>query len=400
MGMCEGGAARCPLCTCIRNFYLDYGPRTGSDRRRLYRAKPHLTDATRCARGGAKHWHGRRHGDYPPSLLLQNIRQGTGGATTFTISSNGALAYQEGRKSLGRDLVIVDRSGTGQRIPTEMVAFGYPRVSPDGRRIAAEVRSSVGGTYGISVVDVATGARERLAADDSGRGPEWTRDGTRVLFKNRGQVIQRAPDRSRPDTVLVNDALADARGIGTPVPGPAHALAAMEFRDATTGRWRILLSPMDSMATFRPFVAGSSNNIGPTISADGRVLAWVSDESGTQQVYAQPIPGPGARVQVSIAGGTEPVWSRTGATLYYRGPSRIMSTEIAGPPLSVGRRDSLFVDEWVREPGGGTRQWDVFPNGKQFVMVRSPQSSTDGAYVVLNWPQLKAAKGGAGAPER
>ena len=77
-----------------------------------------------------------------------------------------------------------------------------------------------------------------------------------------------------------------------------------------------------------------------------------------------------------------------------------MSAEIAGPPLSVGRRDSLFVDEWVREPAGGTRQWDVFPNGKQFVMVRSPQSSTDGAYVVLNWPQLKAAKGGGGVPER
>ncbi|MCX5756103.1 MAG: protein kinase [Gemmatimonadetes bacterium] len=335
----------------------------------------------------------------PASLLLQKIWQGSGGATAFTVSSNGALAYHEGRQSLGRDLVIVDRSGTGQRIPTEVVAFGYPRVSPDGRRIAAEVRSSAG-PYGISVVDVATGARERLAADDSGRVPEWTRDGTRVLFKNRGQVIQRAPDRSRPDTVLVNDALADARGIGTPVPGSAHALAAMEFRDATTGRWRISLSPMDSMATFRPFVAGSSNNIGPTISADGRVLAWVSDESGTQQVYAQPIPGPGARVQVSIAGGTEPVWSRTGATLYYRGPSRIMSAEIAGPPLSVGRRDSLFVDEWVREPAGGTRQWDVFPNGKQFVMVRSPQSSTDGAYVVLNWPQLKAAKGGGGVPER
>ena len=335
----------------------------------------------------------------PAALLLQKIWQGGGGATGFTVSGNGALAYHEGEQSSGRDLVIVERSGTGQRIPAEVVAFGYPRVSPDGRKIAAEVHSSAG-PYGISVVDVATGAREQLAADDSGRGPEWTRDGTRVVFRSGRQVIARAPDRSRPDTVLIVDALADGRGFDTPVPGPAHALAAMNFQDATTRQWRILLSPMDSMATFRPFMAGSSQNIGPTISADSRVLAWVSDESGTLQVYAQPIPGPGARVQVSVAGGTEPVWSRTGSTLYYRGLSRIMSAELAGPPLSVVRRDSLFVDDFLREFGGGRPQWDVFPNGKQFVMVRSQQSSTDGGYVVLNWPQLKAAKGGAGAPER
>ena len=342
----------------------------------------------------------------PAVLLLQNIWQGSGGATGFTVSSNGALAYHEGEQSSAQDLVIVDRSGAAQRVPTEALQFGYPRVSPDGRRIAAEVFSSRR-RYGISVVDVATGARERLAVDDSGRGPEWTRDGTGVLFRNGGQcgsspcqVIQRAPDRSRPDTVLVRNGLANSVATNTPVPGPAHALAATAIRHATPGLWRVHLSPMDSMASFRPFAAGSSDNFAPTISADGRVLAWVSNESGTNQVYAQPIPGPSARVQVSIAGGNEPVWSRTGATLYYRGPSRMMSTEIAGPPLSVGRRDSLFLDPFDRERNSGSRRWDLFPNGEQFLMLRTQQSSTDGLYLVLNWPQLKAAQGGAAPPER
>ena len=335
----------------------------------------------------------------PASLLLQNIWQGGGGATGFTISSNGALAYHEGAPTAAQDLVIVDRSGATQRIPTEALQFGYPRVSPDGRRIAAEVFSS-SRRYGISVVDVATGARERLAVDDSGLGPEWTRDGTGVLFRNGGQVIQRAPDRSRPDTVLVRNGLAKSVAISTPVPGPAHALAATAIRNATPRQWRVHLSPMDSMASFRPFAAGSADNFAPTISADGRVLAWVSNESGTDQVYAQPIPGPGARVQVSVAGGSEPLWSRTGATLYYRGPSRMMSTEIAGPPLSVGRRDSLFVDDFERGIASGSRRWDLFPNDEQFLMVRLPEGSTAGLYLVLNWPQLKAAQGAAAPPER
>ena len=78
----------------------------------------------------------------------------------------------------------------------------------------------------------------------------------------------------------------------------------------------------------------------------------------------------------------------------------MMSTEIAGPPLSVGRRDSLFLDPFDRERNSGSRRWDLFPNGEQFLMVRLQQSSTDGLYLVLNWPQLKAAQGGAAPPER
>jgi hypothetical protein len=78
----------------------------------------------------------------------------------------------------------------------------------------------------------------------------------------------------------------------------------------------------------------------------------------------------------------------------------MMSAELAGPPLRVGRRDSLFVDGFIREFDGGTPQWDLFPDGKRFLMVRGLRSALGTAYVVLNWLQLKAAQGGAGEPER
>ena len=339
----------------------------------------------------------------PASLLLQNVWQGPGGATGFTVSDNGALAYHEGVQPFAWNLVIVDRSGASRGVPGEQLFFDAPRVSPDGRRIAAEV-SALSGALSTSLIDVTTGARERLTPDDSSRAPEWTRDGSRIVFlrTSGGQTefVSRAPDRSRADTVLFRERLSGIAGLSTPVQGPPRGLAAMEVRDSASRRWGVYLLPMDSMGSRRPFASGSFNNYSPTISADGRVLAWTSDESGSAQVYAQPIPGPGARVQVSVNGGTEPVWSRTGATLLYRGPSRIMSAEVAGPPLRVGRRDSLFVDPFFRF-SINSRSWDVFPNGNEFLFVAPPSTTGGGGvFVVLNWPRLQALRGGVGAPER
>jgi serine/threonine-protein kinase len=329
----------------------------------------------------------------PATLLLEGIWQGSGGATGFTVSDNGALAYHEGSQAAGRSLVIVDRSGAAQQIPAEEVNYQYPRVSPDGRRIVTEVRTS-SGRIGVSLVDIGTGARERLAADDSGRGPEWTRDGARVIFSrplgggNGSELVSRAPDRSSPDAVLRRETLNGRTSI-TPVLGPAHGFAAVT--QVIDGRVGVYVSPPDSIGVRRPFAVGSTRQYSPSISADGRLLAWVSDESGPLQVYAQPIAG-GGRLRVSVNGGTEPVWSRTGSTLFYRGTTHFMSAEIGGPPLRVTRRDSLFQDSYVRARSF-VQQWDVFPNGKEFLMVNE-RSTNSGAYVVLNWPQLKVAPGG------
>ena len=78
-------------------------------------------------------------------------------------------------------------------------------------------------------------------------------------------------------------------------------MAAM-VRPVSGGRFGMFLTPMDSIGSFRPFAVGSASNHSPSISADGRLLAWVSDESGTNQVFVQPMAG-GARVSVSINGG-------------------------------------------------------------------------------------------------
>jgi len=243
---------------------------------------------------------------------------------------------------------------------------------------------------------VSTGAQERLTAPDSGRYPEWTRDGLRLVFSRRvgdtDEYVSRSRDRSSADTILGREKV-DGASPGDLVLGVPHGLAAMGRLAVKKGGVR--LTPMDSIGVFRPFAVGSAANHSPSISADGRLLAWVSDESGSNQVYVQPMTG-GTRVAVSINGGAEPLWSRSGTTVFYRGTGAVLSAEIGGSPLHVTRRDSLFVDTFARVRTIG-RNWDVFPDGKEFLMVRQQQNTTTGVFVVLNWPQLKVSAAGGAA---
>ena len=210
------------------------------------------------------------------------------------------------------------------------------------------------------------------------------------------EYVSRARDRSSADTVLGR---AKAEGTRRGISSWACRTAWPHMsRPLGAGRSGVYVTPMDSIGAFRPFAVGSASNHSPSISADGRLLAWVSDESGSNQVYVQPMAG-GARVAVSINGGTEPLWSRSGTTLFYRAAASVMSAEIGGSPLRVTRRDSLFADPFTRVRGIG-RNWDVFPDGKEFLMVRPPQSTTTGVFVVLNWQQLKVSPAGGAAPER
>jgi hypothetical protein len=256
------------------------------------------------------------------------------------------------------------------------------------------------GKWGTSLIDVSTGTLEQLTAPDSGRHPEWTRDGARVVFARRiggnDEYVSRARDRSSADTVLGHVTAVGAAPADL-ILGVPRGVAAMT-RLTSNGLVGVHLTPMDSIGAFRPFAIGTALNHSPSISSDGRLLAWVSNESGPSQVYVQPVSG-GARIAVSVHGGTEPLWSRSGTTLFYRGPTGVMSAEIGGSPLRVGRRDSLFADPFTHARVVG-RNWDVFPDGQEFLMVRTPQSTTTGLFVVLNWPQLKVSAAGGATAER
>jgi hypothetical protein len=112
----------------------------------------------------------------------------------------------------------------------------------------------------------------------------------------------------------------------------------------------------------------------------------VSDESGRLEVYARPLPGPGAKVQISAEGGREPAWSRDGREIFFRSGDRMMSAPVKiGTALEVGRPTTLFsVSGLLTLPFLEFRQYDVAPDGQSFVMLQVPPAPPTEALVLVS----------------
>ena len=134
------------------------------------------------------------------------------------------------------------------------------------------------------------------------------------------------------------------------------------------------------------FYRGSGGSQG-ALSPDGRWLAHVATESGRNEVYVRPFPGPGPARQISTAGGDDPVWARSGNEIFFRRGDTWMVADITvvGNTLSSGTPEMLVRGSYA---GGGIRPgYDVSPDGKRFLMTKI---SGEGAElsrfnIVLNW---------------
>ena len=146
--------------------------------------------------------------------------------------------------------------------------------------------------------------------------------------------------------------------------------------------------------TAKPFVGTPFDERGAIFSPNGRWVAYVSNKSGIDDIYARPFPGPGAEVTISVGGGAEPVWGPSGRELLYRRESKLMAVRIeerAGS-LVVSAPTLVFDDPYRPDTGfaqGGVANYDIAPDGKRFVMVEEPQAMAATQItrieVILNW---------------
>ena len=166
--------------------------------------------------------------------------------------------------------------------------------------------------------------------------------------------------------------------------GPASGLSAIRTLD---GPRDIYLARTDSLSAITPFVTGPADETNPRISPDGKWLAYQSNEIGPPEVYVRPIPGPGARVPVSVGGGVLARWAPDGHTIYYRSPTHVIAARLSPQGhLDVVRRDTLFADVYSKEGEG--QGWDVFPNGRDFIFLKGQPVASPKLVVVVNWQQL------------
>jgi serine/threonine-protein kinase len=309
-------------------------------------------------------------------VIARNASQGP----HLAVARNGTAVFLSGGEALNT-VVLVDKQGTETPLLTSPKEYKDPRFSPDGRRLAFEIAQGNEGDLWIYERDQATLTRVTFGSENL--YPVWSPDGKRLAYTSRQSGIAglwwKPLDGSGTEEQLL--AGAELRFPGSITPDGSTLF----YREtaAATG-FDIHGVSLTGERTSTPVLVTPFNESSPEISPDGRWLAYVSDQSGRNEVYVRRWPGGAAEWQISTDGGTEPVWDPDGRTLYFRRtPSLIAATlALSETALTVVRRDSLFSGPYfenVRWP-----EYDLSPDGEQFVFIKLGDSTVR-PVVVLNW---------------
>jgi len=325
-----------------------------------------------------------------PRMVVEQVVIGSDGAAHAELSPSGSLVYQVGRPTL--QIIARDTRGGARTVITEARTYQFPRFSPDGTRIAVAVVTE--NATDIWTYNVASGTLTRLTSEGASNDrPEWTPDGTRVLYSsNRGDGValwwQPADGSGRAEPLLRIPGTDLLEGVISPDG---------QWLVYRTGRNQdIWARRLEGDTVSRSVAAGGATAFAPRLSPDGHWVAYSSDESGVAQVYVRPFPELGARHQVSIDGGTEPVWSRDGRRLFYRKNRLITAATLAtAPAFTVTSREDLFEGDFVFQAVHA--EYDVSPDGREFLLPRIAGSDVQ-TIVVQNW--LHELRARTAAPSR
>jgi serine/threonine-protein kinase len=294
------------------------------------------------------------------------------GATQYGVAGNGTLVYQGGAAP-GTRLMWADAQGAMPASPMEQVYYD-PRVSPGGRRVAVEVLDLDRGTQ----TKISLGAEE----DET---PAWSPDAAWVAWSRNqdGQrvILRRRADGSGPEEVLWSGP--EHAHVSMYAPDGRSVLFEKQVASANTDIWLLTL---DGSGAERVVLGSPFNEVDARLSPDGRWLAYASNEAGISQVYVQPFPDLGARLLISSSGGGEPVWSRDGRRLFYRGDGSMWAVSVAlGDTMDAGVPERLFDDRFDNKSPTHTG-YDVDADDRFLVIgFASPQEEL--LTVVLNWHQ-------------
>ena len=336
-----------------------------------------------------------------PQPVLEEVNSNVSGGGDFDFSQNGTIVYVSSKVPIPFPYSIWWLESTGQTKALQVPPGLYenPRFSPDGKRLAFEL-ASASVRADIWVEDLERDTVSRLT-NLPGRNnfPVWTPDGRNIVFESwdwAGSGIYWI----RADGVGEAQRLteADLKTFQSPhsfSPG-GKRLAYSYSRESSGFRAEIWTAPMEGdrdhprLGKAEVFLRTSFSEWDPAFSPDGHWLVYSSDESGKEEVYVRPFPGPGGKSQISTGGGSYPLWSRDGRKLFFLTPDwLIMVTNC------TAKRDSFAAGKpqvWAREnlPSlGGNYPYDLAPDGKRFAVVLNPGGtqvrSTDSVTVLLNF---------------
>jgi len=289
------------------------------------------------------------------------------GNSGIFVSRGGALVTSLGG-ALGK-LVWLSRDGRLEPALPQARGFKFTRLSPDERRLAVVVSEDQ--KSDIWIYDLALATFSRLTSVGTVRSVEWSADGSRVLFTAAGEnggsaVWSQLASGGSPAEKLFEHAATTTMATMSP-DGKSLLVNALDGDS-----WAIFRVSLDSARLAKSYLTLKANEHAPQFSPDGKWVALVSDESGRDEVYVRSFPDPSSRIQISVAGGAEPVWSRDGSRLYYHSGPLLLAARISfSPAFTLLARDTVLSGATFQGDLGGFFSGSYQPtrDGKRFLAI-------------------------------
>jgi serine/threonine-protein kinase len=335
-----------------------------------------------------------------PVTIATNVSVTGQAVAQLAVADNGNLAYIPQEPA---SLIFADRTGASRLVTSERRNFHHPLFSPDGRRLSIDFNSVEG--RNVWNLDLADGTLSRATFDRDGHDATWTPDGRFLTYivpvARPGGVtlvlLRKRPGSAEPPDTLLSSPSLSYTGVWLR-DGSALVTTADNLRRDPRRPDSVQTSSNNDAAIIRnagkgplePLVASRFNESYVGVSPDGRWISFVSDQSGREEVYVRDLKGERDQVLVSSDGGDEAVWSPDGRELYYRetrqeNPYLVAAQITTAPGLAVTARKRLFpIGDIVSTAPHAN--YDISPDGKTFVMVRSSPAAR--VVVIQNLPAL------------
>ena len=265
----------------------------------------------------------------------------------------------------------MDRRGAIEPLDGDRGAYMYVRLSADGSKLAY-------GGNGVWFIDLERGTRQRLT--DNGSYPVWRpgRDEITVFDVRNGleQLFTVRPDAGEERSLLLEGEYPQLPMDWSPA---GTALLFEEIHPET----QVDLWILREDGTADPFLVTPANERYARFSPDGSYVAYVSDESGEQEVHVRDFPASARKWVVSSGGGYSPVWSPDGKELFFRSGEYLIAVEVESDPVfRASKPTTLFK---APSAWGRNSLYDITPDGERFVMVRGDTAAFRELHVVVNW---------------
>lgn len=320
-----------------------------------------------------------------PGVVLEQVVTTSVGAVDMAIAGNGTMVYVPGGTAgAAGSLLWVDRKGREEPLSAPVRPYTYPRISPDGTRVAVDIRDQ---ESDIWTWDLARHTLTRLTFDPAeDTFPVWSTDGRRVIFSSSRSGVSNLFSQAADGTGVVERLTESASPQRASAVTPDGTGILVTERPPSTGSDLILVPlqpPSRPKSLIQTTFAERNAELAPDAS---RWLAYESNESGREEVYVRPFPEVSTgRWQVSMGGGRTPLWSRTGQELFYLSlDGWLMGVQVEeGSSWRSSTPARILKWQYFESGAGGARTYDIAPDGRRFLAIKQGGDNAPQSLVVV-----------------